>query len=604
MPRNLLFDSVTFTMECPSPFNDPSVPRDRTDVYSVYNTMSAKKSTLHAPTLRAIFAYMKLFKATTDGAPLDTLGAIGSQNDKKLIAEYVSGRGEIQGVVYNRDSGGIIAAVFDNITAPPRQYVHKATGGGTATGSAVFFAVMPVFMEDDEFKTNYDILYEQFVAGFTDMDKTERAGFMLCDNVYRRVTSASVCGAAGVNIDYPDSGNVRSVSALALSKGTYSPNAVVMGDFTVIKAGVKPKGRKVKIDAKDFVGKYKMSEREFSDAEKAMIPEIPSWYIIPEEVTTVCEMAQKTTSMSMPMRNFMLRGAAGSGKTEGAKAIAAGLGLPYKFITCSADNEIFDFIGQILPDIEGLDFENPSASEYLPTNGEIDADPAGAYYNMTGNFVEEITAEQVKQIIADKLALKEEKKKDKKDFRYVYTPLIEAIRNGYLVEIQEPTVISKAGVLVGLNSLLDNCKAITLPTGERIERHPDTVIVVTTNTDYEGCRDINQSVISRMNLIFNMETPNAKIMSERVLGITGCKDKPVVKQMAEVVEKIIKKCRESMITDGCCGMRELINWVQSYMICEDVLQAAEYTILSSVSSDGESRKEIETECLNPVFGTI
>ncbi|MBR0277909.1 MAG: ATPase [Clostridia bacterium] len=603
MPNNLLFDSVTFTMECPAPFNGSSVPRERTDVYSAYNTASAKKSTLHAPTLRAVLAYMKLFKATTDGDPTDNLGAIGTQNDKKFVGEYVSGRGEIQGVIYNRENESIMASVFDSATAPPTQYKHKAAGG-TATGSAVFFTLMPIFLEDDEFKRNYDALYEQFCNGYTDWEAAEKAGFILCDNVYRRITYASGSGPAGVKVDFPVSGNVRTLTKLAIDKGTYSPNSVIMGSYRVIKAGLKPKGRKAKIDIKDFEGKYKMTERSFSGEESEMVPKLPDWYIIPEEVVTICEMAQKTTETNVPMRNFMLRGAAGSGKTEGAKAIAAGLGLPYKFITCSADNEIFDFIGQILPDIEGLEFASSKQAEYIPTNGEIDADPVGSYYNMTGNFVEDITAEQVKQIVADKISLKEEKKKDKKDFRYVYTPLIEAIKNGYLVELQEPTVISKPGVLVGLNSLLDNCKAITLPTGERIERHPDTVIVVTTNNDYEGCRDINQSVISRMNLIFNMETPNAKVMTERVLKITGCKDKSVVKQMAEVVEKIIKKCRESMITDGCCGMRELINWVQSYMVCDDVMTAAEYTVLSSVSSDEENRKEIEAECLSPVFGTL
>lgn len=48
----------------------------------------------------------------------------------------------------------------------------------------------------------------------------------------------------------------------------------------------------------------------------------------------------------------MLRGPAGTGKTEGAKAIAAGLHLPYRCITCSANTEIFDLLGQILPDVD------------------------------------------------------------------------------------------------------------------------------------------------------------------------------------------------------------------------------------------------------------
>ena len=41
-------------------------------------------------------------------------------------------------------------------------------------------------------------------------------------------------------------------------------------------------------------------------------------------------------------KNILVSAAAGSGKTEGAKAIAAGLNLPYMFLTCSADDEKFD----------------------------------------------------------------------------------------------------------------------------------------------------------------------------------------------------------------------------------------------------------------------
>ena len=54
-----------------------------------------------------------------------------------------------------------------------------------------------------------------------------------------------------------------------------------------------------------------------------------------------------------------------------------------------------------------------------------------------------------------------------------------------------------------------------------------------------------------------------------------------------------------MIDDGCCGVRELISWVQSYMICGDLLEAARYTILSSVSADAENRAEIMS--IDPVL---
>lgn len=186
-------------------------------------------------------------------------------------------------------------------------------------------------------------------------------------------------------------------------------------------------------------------------------------------------------------------------------------------------------------------------------------------------------------------------------FRYVETPLINAIRNGYLIEIQEPTVIANPGVLVGLNALLDRCASITLTTGEVIHRHPDTVVVITTNNNYAGCRDMNQSVISRMNLIMDVEAPDADTLAERTMKVTGCTDKSIVTDMAVTIQEISERCKETMINDGSCGVRELISWVQSYMICGDVLEAAKYTVLSSVSSDPENRADIQSSCLEQKF---
>lgn len=61
----------------------------------------------------------------------------------------------------------------------------------------------------------------------------------------------------------------------------------------------------------------------------------------------------------------------------------------------------------------------------------------------------------------------------------------------------------------------------SLPTGERVHRHPDTVIIVTTNSDYAGCRDVNQSIISRMDLIYDIEAPDLATMVKRVMNVTG-----------------------------------------------------------------------------------
>ena len=94
MASSMLFSSCTFTMDVPPEFS--RFPKDTTVYTSMFNRASAKKSTLHAPTLRAILAYMKLYQATTAGESVDGLGAIGTQNGKKIIVEVeCKGSGEV-----------------------------------------------------------------------------------------------------------------------------------------------------------------------------------------------------------------------------------------------------------------------------------------------------------------------------------------------------------------------------------------------------------------------------------------------------------------------------------------------------------------------------
>lgn len=148
---------------------------------------------------------------------------------------------------------------------------------------------------------------------------------------------------------------------------------------------------------------------------------------------------------------------------------------------------------------------------------------------------------------------------------------------------------------------MDNCQEITLPTGERVRRHPDTVIIATTNAGYEGCRPINQSIISRMDLICDTELPSVATMAERVMKITGFPDEALANKMALVVRDIEDRCRRTMITDGSAGMREYKAWVQSTMVTGDPYESALLTVIASASADPDSRAELVSTCLDAQF---
>ena len=332
-----------------------------------------------------------------------------------------------------------------------------------------------------------------------------------------------------------------------------------------------------------------------------MVPVLPDWYIVPREVVRVCEHAQSTTGSSQPMRNFMFRGVAGTGKTMSAQAIAAGLNLPYTLLTCSANTEITDLIGQFIPDAPERRSSQPQGGE-LPKISDIVMHPPSVYQMLTGEYDDDKTEDDVLQkLIEIAVARLTPDEGHGQRIRYVDSPLIEAIRYGYVVEIQEPSCIANPGVLVGLNSLLDNCQVITLPTGERVQRHPDTVIIVTTNSDYAGCRDINQSIISRMDLLYDIEAPDLATMVKRVMNLTGFSDETAATKMAIVVRDIADRCRQTMITDGSCGMRELKSWIQSTMVTNDPYESALSTVISSASADPDNRAELISSCLQAQF---
>ena len=110
-----------------------------------------------------------------------------------------------------------------------------------------------------------------------------------------------------------------------------------------------------------------------------------------------------------------------------------------------------------------------------------------------------------------------------------------------------------------------------------------------------------QSVISRMDLIYDMEAPDLNTMVKRVMNVTGFTDEQEATKMAIVVRDVAERCRQTMITDGSCGMREFKSWVLSTMVTHDPYESALSTIISSASADPDNRAELISSCLEPQY---
>ena len=607
-----------YSRSLPVPFD--TMTNKKVKVASMYGAKT--ESTLCGSVIKAVHAMCRCMNGTGEGA-------VGQIDTNKSVAEYKSSVGPdaYHLVVFDAASGSALASVYDKNTELIEQYVAHPS---QRDGAAIFFALMPFLMSDAEFDETFQEYYDQFIAGYPDMAKATESMAILCDNAYRRIKD-DTC-PAHINITVDKSGNLMRVSQGQLDSGSFVPTSVTAGEFTIFaKTGpavIKKAG--VVVEHTDFVGKYPLTPgRTLSALELSLIPKLPEWYIIPPDVVDICKHAQKTTGRPMQMRNFLLRGPAGTGKTMGAKAIAAGLGLPYMKYTCSANTEIFDFTGMIFPETDavstgsseldrereilksmgGISYANVAKLLRLPDLDDMDYDPAGVYQALTGVENLAATVQDCMSVVLEKVTEKvqalskraENRQSSGQNYTYVETDFVKALKHGYLVEVQEPSTIIQPGVLVGLNSLLEQEGSITLPTGEIIRRHPDTVVIVTTNVSYEGCRQMNQSVVDRMSLVKDIELPEPEVMVQRAMAVTGCADEYLVSQMVQVVNDMADYCRKNSITDGACGMRSLIDWVISAEISGDPYLSAKYTVISKATADEEDREALITTILDPMF---
>lgn len=612
MPSKVLF---IFNRDLPTPLNTFS--NKKVPVHSMFSDKT--EATLTAGVIKAVQAYINM--ESGDGA----VGLCGN----KFVAEYKSAEADVYHLaVYVPMTGHFTSTVYN---AALETHVTYTVGPKARDGAALFLAMMPQLMEDQEFADHFDLYAGEYKIGITgaNMKKAKEHMAILCDNAYRRIMDETC--AAHIKTVVDNSGNITRISQAQLDAGNFIPDTLIRGEFKFFdnRGSAAVLATPTLIAHEDFVGKYPLNpSRTLSAAEENLVPRLEPWYVLPKEVVSVCRHALHTTAGSSPMRNFMLRGPAGSGKTMAAQAIAAGLHLPYVKCTCNANTEIFDIVGQVFPDSEmpttgnaeldkerdalmamgGITFENIAKLMNLPGVDDMEYDPQSSYLQLTGthksNAGYQDCVSALMRIVAEKITQLTAVSKDsggEQRFRYVESDFIKAIKFGYACELQEPSTIMQPGVLVGLNSLLEQGGSITLPTGELVKRHPDAVIIITTNVDYEGCRQLNQSVTDRMSLIYEIPLPAQEVMAQRALNVTGFEDELLVAKMVNVVDDLDKYCRANGISDGSVGMRGLIDWIQSTQITNDPYESALHTIVTRATPNYDDQIAIRTAVLEPLI---
>lgn len=334
-------------------------------------------------------------------------------------------------------------------------------------------------------------------------------------------------------------------------------------------------------------------DRQLSEAEKAMVWKAPASHRISEEERRISgEIKRNWHRGEMKVATILLEGDAGSGKTQLAKALSANLGLPYTKITCFADMDKSDIIGAILPVVSPERLAQLKAADRDVLQALYDSDGFLSAAEMAVNVLgipHEQAAQHVKRLLA-KLSSAIDSR-ETVEYRYYPSEIVTAFKRGYLLEIQEPTVIRDAAVLMALGSALEPDGSLNLPT-ETIRRHPDFVAVMTTNRHYAGCRPLNEALRDRVQHAEKMDLPDKSVMVERTEAKTGWRNRPMLERLAEAVIALDQTARANAIK-GVAGMRSLFFWADAVAAGASAWQSLYPKVIYKMTTDPDEIKLLE-----------
>lgn len=278
--------------------------------------------------------------------------------------------------------------------------------------------------------------------------------------------------------------------------------------------------------------------RHLTEEEQSLVWQKPPSHIESEAENRIYQdVVRNWNRGEMKISTILLEGDAGSGKTQLAKALSADFNLPYTKVTCFADMDKSDVLGSILP----VSLEN---------------DKSGSV-----------------------------------KYRYYPSEIVRAYENGWLLEIQEPTVIRDAAVLMALNSALEPDGSLNLPT-RIVHRHPDFIAVITTNRGYNGSRPLNEALRDRVQHAEKLDLPPKAVMMERVQAKTGYHSENVLSLLAETIILLDETARANAIK-GVAGMRSYIFWVDAVASGASVQSTLYHKVLYKITTDPQELAILE-----------
>ena len=230
----------------------------------------------------------------------------------------------------------------------------------------------------------------------------------------------------------------------------------------------------------------------------------------------------------------------------------------------------------------------------FPDHEQIYFFPRKSYLEVTGIDKEDATPADVLKAIAE--ITKSIRDLKTPSYEFFPSPIVEAFEKGYICEIQEAACITNPGVLTMLNSALERDGVLHLP-DRMIKRHPDCIFIITTNRDYEGCYELNESVRDRMNISVDVPLPTEEELTKRIMKKTGCTDEQFVREFVSCMTTFNKGLSEMQVSLRV-SQRGMNDFVLSMMDGFSAEESIDDAIINKITTDKETKEEMISLLLN------
>ena len=474
---------------------------------------------------------------------------------------------------------------------------HSALGtvdGSWNVSSLVLLQLLIGMDENETFSNLMDQMAPFGATGPTTMDP--QLAYRICDE-YDHLVETDV-----LRLDLP--GNSMKVLKESELQMNVLSGTVICGKPKILD--------KVAQDAVSGPISYAQAKKMFQDwaarhhwtaEEEKYIYSFPDDYPVPSEVIKIASRYVSSRNFARPMNNFLWRGVTGYGKSTGVELLSGLLHMPLLRLTCNSTMETQDFLSKLIPNTEP---EIPTAAPAsLPNFNEILFSPCDAYEQMTGKWLDTVSVEEC-LAMREKICMQQvQRKKDKENhamqtnaplYKMVESEYVQALRNGYICEIQELSRIKDQGVTVGLNEYDRAGAYIPLVDGSTVQRHPEAMVIYTDNVGYRTCRPIDPSVLRRMAFVIDSWDQPKELVLSRIIYNTRFENKKLLNRLYSVWDEIRNYCKEKDLQDGSVTSAELECWAKAVMMDNyseyKLRESCIECVVAKASSDQDEQRQI------------